>query len=89
MLRKSKASKKTLLIHKLHGVSLVAIAKVEGRTFFDKEDNNIDEYPPLSFENDQVVTDSVLGFLESTNQLLDRMTALQQEAPSLLDITHP
>ena len=66
-----------------------AIAEAEGRTFDDEHQGDHEEYPPLSFENDQVVADLVLGFLESANQLVARMTALQQEAPSLLDIPDP
>lgn len=64
-----------------------AIAEAEGRTFDDEIP--AEDYPPLGFENDQVVADLVLGFLESANQLVARMTALKQEAPSLLDIPDP
>ena len=66
-----------------------AVAEAEGRTFLDESDDDKNDYPPLSFESDQVVADLVLGFLESANQLVARMTALQQEAPSLLDIPDP
>ena len=66
-----------------------AVAEAEGRTFLDESDDDNNDYPPLSFESDQVVADLVLGFLESANQLVARMTALQQEAPSLLDIPDP
>lgn len=65
-----------------------AIAEAEGRSIGDSVADT-EEYPPLSFESDQAVADAVLRFLESANQLVARMTELQQEAPSLLDIPDP
>ncbi len=66
-----------------------AVAEAAGQTFFDEHESDPDEYPPLSFDSDQVIADLVLAFLESANQLVARMTALQKEAPSSLDIPDP
>jgi len=66
-----------------------AVAEAEGRAL-DIEEPDDDLLPDtLDFENDQVVADAVLHFLENANQLVSSLTVIREEAPSLLDIPDP
>ena len=68
-----------------------AIAEAEGRIVDDDEHEGEDEEPfdALTFENDAVIADAVLRFLENANQLVASLSVVQQEAPTLLDIPDP
>ena len=66
-----------------------AIAEAEGRAFGVEEPQE-ELYPDtLEFENDQVIADAILRFLEAANQLVSSLTMLREEAQDLLDIPDP
>jgi len=66
-----------------------AVAEAEGRALDIEESDDELHADALDFENDQVIADAVLHFLENANQLVSSLALIREEAPSLLDIPDP
>lgn len=65
-----------------------AVAEAEGR-IVDDEHEDEEPFDALTFENDAVIADAVLRFLENANQLVGSLSVIRQEAPELMDIPDP